>query len=207
VTLAYQNNCYTATIEWTYVPLARTVSITMGFEDASAAASPTALALGIRGTITPAGSISPATKMSLDWRLSAVKVFGRDNAGNLVTATNLTPLAGTAALPSGPQPIFTSYVVTKQTALAGRKFRGRMYFPAFTLPETSVDIGGTIAPAAVTAVQADMTAWFNLMVGGGFIPSLLHDLTTPGFNNRTPINALLVRPVLGVQRRRRNPGA
>lgn len=67
--------------------------------------------------------------------------------------------AGTSA--SGQMPNEVAVVTTLRTALAGRRFRGRMYHFGFT--NNAVDASNQIAAPVVTAIQLSMNAFINAM--------------------------------------------
>lgn len=88
--------------------------------------------------------------------------------------------------------------ITKQTLLAGRKFRGRVYLQPAFCPEEDVDEAGVIAAGVITTLQDDATGWLSDADGAGYPLQLLHkDLSTP-----TPLVTLEVRPNVRTQRRR-----
>jgi hypothetical protein len=66
-------------------------------------------------------------------------------------------LNGTAVIPNSLPPN-VALLVKKATAFGGRRNRGRMFLP-WCLDGTSINEGGTVAPAGVTAIQALVNAW------------------------------------------------
>ena len=99
------------------------------------------------------------------------------------------------------QPPAISWLVRKQTGLAGRKYRGRGFWPQPR--DDDVNSGGGIVAASQTAINAKLALILSDMNDNGVFgwaprPRLLHsDLTPP-----TEITALIVDPIVGVQRRR-----
>jgi hypothetical protein len=92
--------------------------------------------------------------------------------------------------------------VTKKSALAGRKFRGRFYLPPAFVSEANVDAGGIIDAATLTAIQAHADN-FHIAMGAAAAPHpqgvyILHrDGSAP-----TITTSLKVRTSVGTQRRR-----
>lgn len=107
---------------------------------------------------------------------------------------------GTGVLPSN-----CALLVAKNTDFAGRKFRGRMYWPSM-LAEGNVDINGIIDSSVVTALQGHFDAVFTALDGvSGASPALLHDKVTDGVLDDTPatlLSSFTVKPKIGTQRRR-----
>jgi hypothetical protein len=95
-----------------------------------------------------------------------------------------------------------SVVVNKTTANAGKRYRGRTSMPGAWLRESSVDSGGNIDPAWVTALQS---AWSGVLaqLNTVHVPMVL--LHAPGLTPApapTLVTALNVSSTVGTQRRR-----
>jgi hypothetical protein len=89
-------------------------------------------------------------------------------------------------------------LVRKNTGLAGRKFRGRMYWPSM-LSESLVDNIGQIASGTVTTLQGVFDAVFSDL--DGLSNSEVRLLHANG-DESTPVTSFSVQPVLATQRRR-----
>lgn len=91
------------------------------------------------------------------------------------------------------------FLCTKQTALGGRRHRGRTYIPAGWLFENEVDAGGRISPTAAGAMQNRLNSWLAALALEDVQPVLFHSSapTTP-----TPITGYSVSTLIGTQRRR-----
>lgn len=108
---------------------------------------------------------------------------------------------GTGVLPSN-----CALLVGKRTFYAGRKYRGRMYWPSM-LAEGDVDINGEIDAGVVTALQGHFDDVFADLdaVSVSVFAALLHDKVTAGVLDDTPATALAgftVKPKIATQRRR-----
>jgi hypothetical protein len=108
-----------------------------------------------------------------------------------VTGTNEGP-----ALPPN-----CAFLVSKRTATAGRRGRGRCYLPAGVgVGEDSVPATGVMAEAQRVALQARVNTWTD--------PTehvLLHDELSPGGFTPTPITSFIMRARLATVRRRLRP--
>ncbi len=202
------NNQGECTYLFTYTPLARQMSFTLGFYDPTTILPSAAGGANLfRTELIGAGMPYQANQMMTDWVFNGCKVLMRDNSGNLVSGTSLVNTQGTAVSSTNVTPIYTPYVISKTTAQAGKKFRGRLYAPVTLLQEGSVDAGGGITTGHQTGQQTLWTAFWGVRDSSGIPPYLLHDASTPGPSAATHIIGFFVRPVLGVQRRRRTRGA
>lgn len=197
-----------ATLKWTYVPLGRQVSCTIGYFDQMLADNPTDAATDIRAAAVAVNAPCNAAMMYSSWRFDGVSVLQRLSSGILATGVNSTPVTGTVTPAAGPQPLFAPQVISKNTAFAGRQYRGRMYVPALLFAEGNVTEGGSLDSAVVTFNQAAWSEFIDNLADGDYGAVLLH--TVPPSGPATPpttITSITARSVVGIQRRRRNRGA
>lgn len=98
-----------------------------------------------------------------------------------------------------PPPSNCAVLVRKNTALGGRRGRGRMYLPPFMLAEGSVDPNGNLDSAFVTGNTQNCTTAFVTNMN----PVLFHnsDGVTPA-PAPTPITSVAVQSKIATQRRR-----
>jgi hypothetical protein len=97
----------------------------------------------------------------------------------------------------------SAYLVRKNTALGGRRNRGRMYLPG--VPESLVSDAGVLTPVRVTEVTNALEAWRAALVASVAIEemvilhatSLLSPTPAP-----TPVTSLVCQPLIATQRRR-----
>lgn len=197
-----------ATYNWRFLTTGKLVTVTMGFVDTLGSNDGTAAATAHRGALVAVGSPCNAPQMDTRWRFEGVNVILRTTAGVLTAGQNLTPVTGTATAPTNDQPLFSPWVITKLTQFTGRQYRGRMYVPWLYGDEAVVDAVGNITGSVVAAQQTIWTAYLNAVNATNFQASLLHT-ALPGNIPPAPdaISALLVRSVVGIQRRRRVRGA
>lgn len=197
-----------ATYRWTYIPSGKQFTVTMGLHDTFGSDDPTAFSVGHYGALTAASAPAAAANMSTAWRFEGVTILFRTSGGALITGSKLVPLTGTATAVANMSPVFTTLVVSKGTAQAGRQYRGRMYVPFFGTVETLVDENGTISSGTVTAFQAQWATYYGFSGLNSCPPYLLHANPISG-PPPVPnlITTLTVKPVVGLQRRRRAKGA
>ena len=109
------------------------------------------------------------------------------------------PLAGTTV--SECLPPNCAFLVRKGTALAGRKGRGRMFFPPMLVGEGGVGSNGVIS-GNIIEPQTRLNLFRADLIDGGFPMVLLHK--DEGINTvaPTPVTSLSMQMLLATQRRR-----
>lgn len=98
-------------------------------------------------------------------------------------------------------PVNTSVLVTKRTAVGGRKNRGRMFLPGFC-DEASVGPSGLMSVPELNSISAACIQWYDDLIAAGYVPYILHD--DPD-DEPTQITGLQVQQLLATQRRRLRP--
>jgi hypothetical protein len=114
-------------------------------------------------------------------------------------AETIIPLPGTGGT-LGTVVQNTSCLVKKLTGEAGRKFRGRCYFPPISLADVDVNNVGMIDPTVLSTVQSNWDGFIGALETAEDINALvlLHsDATTP-----TEISSFQVEAQVATQRRR-----
>lgn len=145
-------------------------------------------AVGFPAANICAGYTFVGTRVLMGQATGAPLVFESAAAG--IVGSNIGP-----ALPPN-----CAYLVSKRTALGGRRHRGRMYLPPFLIGEDSVPVTGVMAEAQRAALQTRVNSAFG--IGEKVI---LHDSLTPGALPPTIITSFRVQPRLATQRRRLRP--
>lgn len=100
-----------------------------------------------------------------------VRLYVGPGPNHAVFESALVNHVGTNPGPALPQNV--AFLVSKKTANAGRRFRGRMFLPPFVIGEDSVSIIGKLGPAQVADIQTKVNNW--LMVPPAYPKVLLHD--------------------------------
>lgn len=159
-----------------------------------------------RTAVTSSGSPFAAANMYVGW--SIAKMYALQNTGGTMTAaTNLTPVVGTATGSVTPSPN-VSVLVTKHTAFAGVRYRGKMSVPPCNIDESSVSQAGVIGSLIVSARQSEWDFAYTLLTVAGMNPYLFHAPSKPGtvhpttVPGRTPMTGWTVQPLVGTNRRR-----
>jgi hypothetical protein len=144
-----------------------------------------------------------APLFSVDISLERVEVAVGPSSAPIRANSTVGPEPGTAS--SGIVLPNTSLLVRKQTALGGRKGRGRMYWPGFG-QVNNLQGNGTILGGAMATFQAAFDDWQTALesdVGPGAIGNLYLFHTEE--EAPTQIDAVIVQQRLATQRRRLRP--
>lgn len=135
--------------------------------------------------------------------LDHVNALYRNAAGTLFSA-NSDVGAATGTVAGDIENATAAALVYKDTAQAGRRFRGRFFFPGLILA-SQVNVQGEIDTLRVTALQTAFDAFFDGLVANGETPHLLHE---PSLLSPTPaptlITAFRVGGHIGIIRGRRS---
>lgn len=190
-----------AVMSWTHTGLSRPVTVTHGYETLEGGVTAAENAELIYGFWTDPGAPCVAANMWVGWTFQGVYVLQRNLAGNLFSASYEVPISGTGVAADSPQSPYNPLVVSKTTAQAGRRFRGRMYPPIMSGGEVAVSIGGNLESNYLAAVRAQYDAVFFDWNASGSKPVLLHSHPD---DEPSPVTGWNVRSVVGTQRRRKN---
>lgn len=123
---------------------------------------------------------------------------------NLYSADSVHNTPGTG----GSQPTNTAnlaMIVQKKTILAGRKFRGRMYFPPFSIVDADVNNAGVIDSSVVSSLQGQVDDFRSAWEGKDSVEhlNLLHTATiAEPAPDGTTVTDWTVEALCGTQRRR-----
>lgn len=139
------------------------------------------------------------TLMANEYTINSVTAYYRQGATLFVGVSDRAPYAGTLGV--GAESPSVSWLLRKNTGLAGRKFRGRAFAPQPRADD--VDSGGNVLAAQLTNWVAAGAALLSDAADDGIFGwsmplRLLHsDATAP-----TAITSITCDPIVGVQRRR-----
>src|SRR4029450_227879 len=125
-------------------------------------------------------------------------------AGNLYSAESVHNTAGTGGSGS-TNTANVAMIVKKQTLLAGKKFRGRMYFPPFSILDADVNNAGVIDGSVVTTLQGQVDDFRTAWEGKATVAhlNLLHASTDDDPEpDGTTVTNWSVEALCGTQRRR-----
>lgn len=162
-------------------------------------------------SVTPASASDIAERFSLIWEARCKTLCANEytigtttayyrQGGSLFVGTSVNaPYVGSLGV--GAEPPAVSWLLRKNTGLAGRKFRGRMFAPQ---PRSDdVDGGGNVLAAQLVNWAAAGALVLSDMADAGILgwsmaARLLHsDATAP-----TAITSITCDPIVGTQRRR-----
>lgn len=105
---------------------------------------------------------------------------------------------------SSPLPSNCSFFARKVTGNAGRKYKGRFYWPGGYLVAASVSAVGSItASPDLATLQTALTNFYNALDSNELIPQIIHgdDGETPP----TPVTGFVAQQIIATQRRRLRP--
>lgn len=133
--------------------------------------------------------------MSNEWTFRGVVMRVGQDVGPPVIVESRSSLNGSNAATHLPNNC--TALVRKQTNRGGRTGRGRMFLPAWCLPEAQVDGRGMLHEDLLTALQANVDQWLE-----GLQTVLLHNDAAPGGVQPSPITNFIVDSQIATQRRR-----
>lgn len=126
-------------------------------------------------------------------------VVGQDG-GDPITYDSAPGSGGTVSGTFLPQNC--AALIRKQTALGGRRNRGRMFLP-YCLAEADVDNIGNLTSTRINALNTQFDSVMSGLDGLGVTPVVLHTLEPIGVTPLpTPITSMTADPRLATQRRR-----
>lgn len=190
------------TINWLLTGNARTLSCTIGYLNQGSIEAEIAAERMENAMQDGSLAFGDAGAMNAGYELSSIYAL-QMRGGILESHTRLIGIAGTVANPSPP--VNTCIVIAKETARAGRQFRGRMEWPVGYIDEQFVNQNAEMDSTRQAFLQGHASDMLLGMVTRSIGPVILHDqpkdplapIPTP-----TPIIALNVRAQLGSARKR-----
>lgn len=131
-------------------------------------------------------------------------LVGQDGGDPLIVefSSGITGAGSGSYLPQN-----NALLVKKVSGQPGRKNKGRMYVP-LVLPESQVDNVGVIDASTVTAFNASMVTFYELLTeptvpgSAAAPPVILHSTVLGSTPTPTPITSFQVDAVIATQRRR-----
>lgn len=146
-------------------------------------------------TEEPEGAPFASATMISGWTFAGVEVFEQTSLGP-VSGLSTSTQVGTAS--GGGVIVNTALLVSKTTALGGRKNKGRMYVPMCQVAEADIDAGGFIGAGQVTNLQGRYTVAFQQSILVDAQLCIHHSDGSTG----TPMTGLVVGSKAATQRRR-----
>lgn len=170
----------------------RPAEVTLGVELSSFAGTPDDAAETARDEFAAAFLASVTEDVFL--QETTIK-YGPNDVGPVGTAAG----GGSGAFATATSSPQVCYLISKKTALGGRKHRGRMYMPG--VAESNVDSGGFILTAEVTFFQDKVDDFLTAMTAANLVPCLLHGEADAAMAPDT-ITQFIVQSKAATQRRR-----
>lgn len=174
--------------------------VTFGFNPTTGIEDPDALAADIKTAWTGTDHFWLPTAVSNTLTFVRIDVITQDDT-NAYQGTASVNSAGSRG--TQPPPSNCTLLVRKNTGLAGRKNRGRMYWPAGMMLASDIGANGQLDTSSVVpTLQTRLTESMSDMVtGAGITMVILHD--SAGLP--TPVTSCVVQSVIATQRRRMRP--
>lgn len=154
--------------------------------------------------------IQEGARLGDSWTFIGVDFYYTISPGVVALYEYVTSLPGSQGSPNLPPNC--SLLVQKRTALSGRKYRGRGFYPAGMLVESEVSDAGTIAGGVMAGMTADFQAWKDDFDPSPYSLVLLHqfgdyvnsegETITVASQTPTPLTALVPTSLIATQRRR-----
>lgn len=189
-----------ATFIWQQFNVAREYAVTLGYQNPEDANPATVINTLQSAFTSGANGIFDAGTYTAAMALSRIYVLQK-RAGILESFVELINQTGSGSFT--PPPPNVTIVVAKQTARAGRQFRGRWALPNGYLDEEDVDAAGLIDSGRVSDLQSSLNGAYGSLIAAGIFPALLHAQPKSGTTpTPTPITAFLVRSQVGTDRKR-----
>jgi len=153
---------------WSCVGLTDPMGTTLGVFSAEGdkAAMAADISVAFISTILAAGG-----NMGTDWTYNGLELTTSDVGGPTVDQATAS-LAGT--LPNPTVVANTATLVRKNTALGGRKNRGRLFIPPYGLFESEVNSAGFLNAGTITAVTGMWNAFLAALAVQSITPYLYH---------------------------------
>lgn len=175
--------------------------VTMGFQNTGPAAPATVQVRFNTAMFSSGKLLDPATLRAI---YTVVKTYVLvNNGGTFFSDTSVTPIPGTVTGGLGAAPN-QAVVMQKQTANAGRQYRGRMAIPAGYISDADINEVGIIQTSKVSSMNTAAVATYANMIASGISPYLLHSTPKGGgaVPVPTPINLFEIQPLIGSSRHR-----
>lgn len=129
------------------------------------------------------------------WAFSGVQVARASADGPVIGQYLDTVSSGTSA---AAMPVNCAVLLNKNTALGGRRNRGRAYIPPTYPAESEVSVAGLIGTITLGIWQASFDLMFTALADSGLQPVLHHSDGSLG----TPITGWTLGSTIATQRRR-----
>lgn len=155
-------------------------------------AIPSVAGAAIRGYWTVSGAPFNAGNMYIGYTLASTETYCM-SGGVLTYDLNSTAIVGTKAASSGT-PINTSIIVKKNTAIVGKRYRGRIMLPNMTVPELNISQAGIIDGTGLATIQGQYDTVYNTQYLSNYPIYLGHSVSEIA---PTYVGSLTVNPKVG----------
>lgn len=147
------------------------------------------------------GAPCAAAQMRSQFTFVGIQWLYNDAGVMIAGATTEAPVVGTAD-PATTVPVGETLLIQKRTARVGRRFRGRMYFPALQVTEGAVDHMGNLSSAAMSALHTIFDSTLANLPDDGTCTTVILHAGTGTLPAPTPITSFGIQSKMATQRRR-----
>lgn len=144
-----------------------------------------------------AGSLTGGDTLLSGWTFVGVTLYHQTDFLGLTVTEKVLPIVGGAgtdvALPNN-----CSFLIKKNSGLAGKKNRGRMYVPPYHLSEGEVSRAGVISSTLYGEFQGRVNGWFANLTANECLPVIQHGDGSPS----TLVTSFDLGTQIATQRRR-----
>jgi hypothetical protein len=144
-----------------------------------------------------AGRPFNAASMIDDWQFLGVNMAQGTATGDIL-GQHLATITGSVT--DNVPPSNCAVIIKKNTALGGRRYRGRFFLPSIFLNEGAVDPAGNISSSPVGTMQTQWDTFHAALLSNDWEPALFHQ--GAGAPVPTAISSFTVQSLIGTQRRR-----
>lgn len=172
---------------------ARSAFVTWGFQNSGALIGPVVIADAVMDALESTISVALDSSCTIGPAQVRVNIGGDE----LVGESTETQIGGSPDARPAPN---TALLVQKRSGVAGRKNRGRFYWP-WSVNNDSIREDGSISPGTVSDFQDLFDTFLENLTTEGIPMRVLHNSA----GVPAPVIALSVSPLVATQRRRLRP--
>lgn len=175
---------------------AKQMGWTLGIRNDGASRTPSEIAASVRDAVVDSGVFAPSTA-SAEYSLFGVKSYFQVNPTDKLIGFASANVQGTGSWQ--PPPVNSALLVSRNTAVAGRRGQGRIYLPPFSIDESSTSAAGALSSTLLAAMQTRFNGLLAELEAVELLPVLFG---SPPAETSGIILAFTPQSLLATQRRR-----
>lgn len=162
------------------------------------------LAAATLSAILKNGPLSSMGRLSNTYTYNGLTLTANQGTGPMFIVEHPDAAAGTMIAQCVPPNC--SLLIAKRTSFLGRHYRGRLFFPAGTIPESEVSTAGIIDAGVLAGHKVTFDEWLADLEDAIYPMYLFHqfdsDDPSPVLIQPTKVQELVCAPLLATQRNR-----